>query len=103
MRYFKGTDSVTLIGEIEFVEEQALKEKLWSESDRRFFRKGIADPKFRLLKFTTLEATFWIEGKFRTCKYKKQLFVDAATKQYLWNCRCILNKLIIWRYIYAGG
>lgn len=75
MRYFKGTDSVTLIGEIEFVEERA-----WSESDRRFFRKGIADPKFRLLKFTTLEATFWIEGKFRTCKYKKQLFIDAATK-----------------------
>lgn len=23
-----------------------------------------------LLKFHTIEATFWIEGKFRTCKYK---------------------------------
>ncbi len=78
--YFKGTDSVTLVGEIEFVEDQALKEKLWSESDRQFFNKGIADPKFRLLKFTTLEATFWIDGKFRTCKYKKQLFVDTSRK-----------------------
>ncbi|MFT4144793.1 MAG: pyridoxamine 5'-phosphate oxidase family protein [Mobilitalea sp.] len=69
--YFKGADSVTLIGEVEFVEDEILKEKLWLESDRRFFSKGIADPKFRLLKFTTLEATFWIEGKFRTCKYRK--------------------------------
>lgn len=78
--YFKGTDSVTLVGEVEFVEDQALKEKLWSESDRRFFSKGIADPKFKLLKFTTLEATFWIGGKFRTCKYKKQPFVDTSRK-----------------------
>ena len=35
-----------------------------------FFKKGIDDPKFRVLKFHTIEATFWIEGKFRTCKYK---------------------------------
>lgn len=69
--YFKGGDSVTLVGEVEFVGNEILKEKLWSESDRRFFSKGIADPKFRLLKFTTLEATFWIGGKFRTCRYKK--------------------------------
>lgn len=26
--------------------------------------------KFRLIKFHTIEATFLIEGKFRTCKYK---------------------------------
>lgn len=68
--YFKDADSVTLIGEVEFVDDEALKETLWSESDRQFFSKGIADPKFRLLKFTTLEATFWIHGKFRTCRYK---------------------------------
>ena len=35
------------------------------------YLRGIADTKFRLLKFTTIEATFWIGGKFRTCKYKK--------------------------------
>lgn len=72
--YFKGTDSVTLIGEVEFIEDEALKEKVWIESDRRFFSKGLRDPKFRLLKFTTLEATFWIGGKFRTCKYRKADF-----------------------------
>ena len=68
--YFSGGDSVTLIGNVEFVEEREFQEAVWRESDRRFFSKGIDDPKFRLLKFHTIEATFWIEGKFRTCKYR---------------------------------
>lgn len=68
--YFSGDDSVTLIGNVEFVEDKATQKMAWNESDRCFFSKGIDDPKFRLLKFHTIEATFWIEGKFRTCKYK---------------------------------
>ena len=65
-----GNDSVTLIGDVEFITDRALQESIWNESDRKFFSKGIDDPKFRLIKFHTIEATFWIEGKFRTCKYK---------------------------------
>ncbi|HEY9059424.1 MAG TPA: pyridoxamine 5'-phosphate oxidase family protein [Pseudobacteroides sp.] len=67
--YTLGGDSVTLIGNVEFVDDRELQEQLWNESHRKFFSKGIVDPKFRLLKFRTIEATFWIEGKFRTCKY----------------------------------
>lgn len=68
--YFLGGDSVTLIGNVEFVEDREIQEKIWKETDRKFFKKGIDDPKFRLIRFHTIEATFWIEGKFRTCKYK---------------------------------
>lgn len=68
--YFSGGDSVTLIGNVEFITDRATQESIWKETDRKFFKKGIDDPKFRLLKFHTIEATFWIEGKFRTCKYK---------------------------------
>lgn len=68
--YTSGNDSVTLIGKIEFVTDRALAETLWRESDRHFFAKGVDDPKFRLLRFRTIEATFWINGSFRTCKYK---------------------------------
>lgn len=67
---FLGGDSVTLIGNVEFIADRAVQESIWNETDRRFFKKGIDDPKFRLLHFHTIEATFWIEGKFRTCKYK---------------------------------
>ncbi len=63
-------DSVTLIGNVEFITDKNMQKELWNESDRKFFRMGIDDPKFRLLKFHTIEATFWIDGKFRTCKYK---------------------------------
>lgn len=69
--YFLDGDSVTLIGNVEFVDDREIQEMVWNETDRKFFKKGIDDPKFRLLKFHTIEATFWIEGKFRTCKYKK--------------------------------
>lgn len=68
--YFFGGDSVTLIGDVEFIEDTTTQENIWKETDRRFFKKGIADPKFRLIHFHTIEATFWIEGKFRTCKYR---------------------------------
>ena len=68
--YFLEGDSVTLIGNVEFVEDRELQEAVWNETDRRFFKNGVDDPKFRLIKFHTVEATFWIEGKFRTCKYK---------------------------------
>ena len=68
--YFFEGDSVTLIGNVEFIEDRKMHEMVWNETDRKFFKKGIDDPKFRLIKFHTIEATFWIEGKFRTCKYK---------------------------------
>lgn len=68
--YFLAGDSVTLIGNVEFIEDKELQAAVWNETDRKFFSKGIEDPKFRLIKFHTIEATFWIEGKFRTCKYK---------------------------------
>lgn len=68
--YYTEGDSVTLIGNVEFIEDKKLQESVWNETDRKFFKNGIDDPKFRLIKFHTLEATFWIEEKFRTCKYK---------------------------------
>ncbi len=68
--YYLGGDSVTLIGEVEFVEDRDEQARVWNEAHRRFFKRGIDDPRFRLIKFHTLEATFWIGGRFRTCKYK---------------------------------
>ncbi|WP_455721119.1 pyridoxamine 5'-phosphate oxidase family protein [Agathobacter sp.] len=63
-------DSLTLIGEIENITDREEMQKLWNENDKAFFQKGIDDPKIRFYYFHTLEATFWIEHKFRTVKYK---------------------------------
>lgn len=68
--YYLNGDSVTLIGDVEIVSDMDEKRKFDDDCDRNFFKKGIEDPKCYLLRFRTIEATFWIEGKFRTCKYK---------------------------------
>ncbi len=68
--YYLGGDSVTLIGNIDIISDPNEKKLFEELCDKRFFKKGIYDPKHRLLRFHTTEATFWIEGKFRTCKYK---------------------------------
>ncbi len=67
--YYLGGDSVTLIGEVEIVQDMEIKKAFEQQCDQRFFKKGIADPRFVLLRFHVKEATFWIAGKFRTCRY----------------------------------
>lgn len=39
--YYLGGDSVTLIGNIEFVKYREVQESIWSEQHRSFFKKGI--------------------------------------------------------------
>lgn len=65
-----GGNSVTLVGEVEIISDREEMKKLWNENDRTFFSKGIDDTKIRFIHFHTLEATFWIDHKFRTVKYK---------------------------------
>ena len=65
-----NVDSLTLVGEVEIITDRDEMQRLWNEGDRAFFPKGIEDPKIRFIHFHTLEATFWIEHKFRTVKYK---------------------------------
>lgn len=63
-------DSLTLVGEVEIITDMAEMQRLWNEQDRSFFPKGVDDPKIRFIHFHTLEATFWIDRKFRTVKYR---------------------------------
>ena len=63
-------DSLTLVGEVEIIMDKAVMRELWNESDRAFFTKGLDDPKIRFVHFHVLEATFWIDHKFRTVRYK---------------------------------
>jgi len=67
--YYLGSDSVTLIGDVEIIRDMEVKKAFEQQCNMRFFKKGMADPKHVLLRFRVSEATFWIEGKFRTCSY----------------------------------
>jgi general stress protein 26 len=71
MCYHLGGDSVTLVGEVEIINDIAIKKEFEQQSNRTFFKNGVSDPRHVLLRFRAIEATFWIEGRFRTVKYKK--------------------------------
>lgn len=70
--YTLGRDSVTLIGEVEIIRDLEAKMPFDALCNKAFFKQGVADPKHRLLRFRPIEATFWIDGKFKTCKYKRK-------------------------------
>ena len=69
--YHLGGDSVTLVGEVEIIRDLEIKKSFEQLANRGFFKNGVADPRHMLLRFWAIEATFWIEGRFRTVKYKK--------------------------------
>ena len=58
------------MGEVEIITDRNKMQESWNENNKSFFPKGIDNPKIRFIHFYTLEATFWIEHKFRTVKYK---------------------------------
>lgn len=68
--FYNGGDSVTLIGGVEIIEDIFEKRRFDGNCNKKYFKKGFEDPKCYLLRFRANEATFWIEGKYRTCKYK---------------------------------
>lgn len=59
-------NGLSLIGEIEIVEDKELKEKLWQEWFIKHFPKGITDPNYCILKFISKEAVIYIDDIFTT-------------------------------------
>lgn len=57
-------DSVALMGEVEVVTDEKLKQELWQDWFIEHFPGGPTDPGYVLLKFTANHATYWIEGTF---------------------------------------
>ena len=67
--FTKEFDSVTLVGDVEIVDDMELKKELWKESFHTFFKEGVEDPAYTILRFKTNEATFWINDEFQTNTY----------------------------------
>ena len=64
--YYDESDSVTVIGEVEIVDDPEFKREQWADWMLDFFPGGIEDPEYCVLKFTGKEATFWLEKQFET-------------------------------------
>lgn len=55
-RFFRG---VMLQGNMEVLEEQEYKEKLWQEGDTTYYAKGVTDPDYCVLRFTAKTGRYY--------------------------------------------
>jgi general stress protein 26 len=54
---------VMLKGEMQVLEDEETKKKLWRAGDRIFYPKGVTDPDYCVLKFTAFEGNYYCDLK----------------------------------------
>ncbi len=59
-RFFRG---VSLIGTVEVLETVEAKERIWREGDEMYYKKGVADPDYCVLRFTALKGRYYSNFK----------------------------------------
>ena len=55
-RFFRG---VSLIGTVEVLETPEAKERLWQVGDKMYYKKGVTDPDYCVLKFTAVKGRYY--------------------------------------------
>ena len=70
--YEKGRDfqGVMIKGTMEVLIDQETKDKFWMPFYKRFYKKGVTDPEYCILKFTCEEAEWFSNFKTETIKMK---------------------------------
>lgn len=58
---------VSILGEVEVYIDQASKDLIWRFGDKLFYKKGVTDPDYCVLKFTARSAEYY-------CDFKVQKF-----------------------------
>lgn len=59
-RFFRG---VSLVGTIEILENIEDKERIWREGDEMFYKEGVTDPDYCVLKFTAIKGRYYSNFK----------------------------------------
>lgn len=59
---------VMIKGNMQVLTDQTTKDKFWRDNDKMFFKRGKTDPNYCVLKFTGIEAEYFISFKTETIK-----------------------------------
>lgn len=59
-RFFRG---ISLIGNVEVLETPEAKERIWQEGDELYYKKGVTDPDYCVLKFTAVKGRYYSNFK----------------------------------------
>lgn len=59
-RFFRG---VSLRGTVEVLETAEAKERIWKKGDTMYYKEGVTDPDYCVLKFTAVEGRYYSNFK----------------------------------------
>lgn len=59
-RFFRG---VSLVGTVEVLETAEAKERIWQTGDKMYYKKGVTDPDYCVLKFTAEKGRYYSNFK----------------------------------------
>lgn len=59
-RFFRG---VSLMGEMEVLETPEAKQRIWREGDTMYYKEGVTDPDYCVLKFTAMKGRYYSNFK----------------------------------------
>jgi general stress protein 26 len=59
-RFFRG---ISLVGTVEVLETADAKERIWQEGDTMYYREGVTDPDYCVLRFTATKGRFYSNFK----------------------------------------
>lgn len=59
-RFFRG---VSLSGSVEVLETAEAKERIWQEGDTMYYKEGVTDPDYCVLKFTAVKGRYYSNFK----------------------------------------
>lgn len=59
---------VMIKGHMQVLTDQATKNYFWQPNDKMFYKKGVTDPEYCILKFTGFEAEYFVSFKTETIK-----------------------------------
>ncbi len=65
-------EGVMLIGTIEVIEDEVTKKELWKIGDTMFYKKGVTDPDYCLLKFTATKGRHYSDLKTESFTFYSQ-------------------------------
>jgi general stress protein 26 len=68
-RFFRG---VMLAGTMEVLEDAASKEMIWCEGDTMYYKEGVSDPDYCVLRFTARRGRYYADFSSRDFAVKKE-------------------------------
>lgn len=55
-RFFRG---ISLVGTVEVLETAEAKERIWHDGDEMYYKEGVTDPDYCVLKFTAVKGRYY--------------------------------------------